>query len=191
MRRFISHAQTALLALSLPVVARTSAAQLATSLEIGLPAARGTNLSFLLIGVRVASIKPLKPFVPGIDWSLDVAPLYLIARSGFDLTYPISLGCKATFTPRAGVSALWDTPDGAAAGYNVGVGLVARTGPTTAVRVDFTQDWFRGQRFDPIVTMGFVVLWSAKPATSPPAPPHASAPCSTPPPSRVPHRRVS
>jgi hypothetical protein len=190
MRRFISHVQTALLALSLTVFARTSAAQLATSLEIGLPATLGTSPAALLIGVRVGS-NPFKPFVPGIDWSMEVAPVYLVARSGLDLTYPISLACKAILTPRAGVSALWTPEDGAAAGYNVGAGFVARTGPRVAVRVDITQDWFRGQRFDTIVTMGFVVWRSAKPATSPPALPHASVSCLTRPPSPVLHPPVS
>jgi len=174
------------------------AAQLATSFEVGLATVNPAraSLDLLLVGFRVGSIKP---FVPGVDWSIAVAPAafregFLLAKSALDLTYPISLGCGAILTPRTGLSALAGVGSGGAgavAGYNVGVGLVARAGPRWAVRLDITQDWFLGERFTPIVTIGFLWLRSAPPATSPPAPPHASAPCWARHPSLVPHRPVS
>lgn len=155
---------TALLVLALLISARASVAQVATSFEVGLPMVgpSQTSLALLLVGFRVASIKP---FAPGVDWSIAVVPIALVyglvlAKSDLDLTYPIPLGGGATLTPRAGASALvlggFAAPGGEAVpGYNVGVGFVARTGAKTAVRLDIARDWFREYGGLSILTIGF------------------------------------
>jgi hypothetical protein len=60
------------------------------------------------------------------------------------------LGREATLTPRVGGSALVLgglgelSGFGVTTGYNAGVRLVGRTGPTAGVRLDFTHHWFAG-----------------------------------------------
>jgi hypothetical protein len=156
-----------LIVLSLLVSARTGAAQLATSYEIGLPAVppEDASLDLLLVGVRVSSIKPLSP---GVDCEFIVLPVVLaqgvlIFASGFDATYPLPISRSVLIAPRVGVSVLavgaFSTSGGfeAEPGYNVGGGLVWRTDPKTAVRVDFGRHWFDEYAVN-VVTIGVVTV---------------------------------
>jgi hypothetical protein len=163
-RRSINWIHSTLLILALLVASEASAAQQAKWFEIGLPAVapNQASIDLLLLGVRVAS---LKPFVPGIDCSIVTLPVALtkgvvVLGLGFDATFPIRLDRGATLTPRVGGSAL---TEGSAerrgaevtTGYNAGVGLVARTSAATTVRLDITHHWLAGNLGVSIVTIGF------------------------------------
>ena len=163
MRRFIKGAHAALLITALLVLPRTSAAQLANWFELGLPAVGPDEASvgLLLLGVRVGSLKPL---VPGIDCSIVTLPValtqgVLVLGAGLDGAVPIRFG-GVTLIPRVGGSALTYGPaeERAAeviAGYNAGVGLVARTSAVTTVRLDVTHHWFADNLGVTIVSLGF------------------------------------
>ena len=162
MRRFSSHGETVLLALGLLVSARTSAAQLTTWYQAGLPAVpvEQMTLDLLMVGVRVASIKPL---VPGVDCEVVVLPMglahgVLVSGLGLDITYPLPVGRSVLIAPRAGASALAAavSPGGlyTEMGYNVGVGLVGRTDAKTVVRVDIGRHWFDEGFGVTLVTLG-------------------------------------
>ena len=167
MRRFISHVDSVLLALSLLVSARTSAAQVATSYEMGwpgVPVLDRMSPAVVLFGVRIASIKPL---VPGVDFQFVVPPVLLangllLVGLGLDVTYPLPIGRSAIISPRAGASSLLGGVlaeyDGLtiATGYNVGVGLVAGMDAKTAIRVDVGRHWFPEGLGGFVVTMGVV-----------------------------------
>jgi len=167
MRRSIKSVHAVLLTTALLVSARAGAAQVAKSLDIGFPFAASGETSALAVqvGFRVASITPL---VPGVDFSIATMPVALtlglaVLSSDLDVTYPIPLGTGAILTPRVGGSALvagllgpQEGGFGGAVGYNMGVGLVGRTGPTTAVRLDFTHRRFSGDFAVSSATIGFV-----------------------------------
>jgi hypothetical protein len=154
-----------LLILALLGSPRASAAQLAKWLELGLPAVAPNQASvdLRLIGFRVGSIRPL---VLGVDCSIATLPVALtrgvvVLGSVLDLTFPIPVSRWATLTPRVGGSALVLgglgelSGVGVTTGYNAGVGLVGRTSPTTAVRLDITHHWFADNLGVAIVTIGF------------------------------------
>ena len=192
MRRFIKFVHPALLTFALLLSARASAAQLVKSFEIGLPLTTPTrqSIDLLLFGIRGGSIKPL---VPGVDCSIATMPAaqavgVLVVGAGLDVTYPTPLARWATLTPRVGASALvlggLLAPGGfeVTTGYNAGVGLVARTDPKTAVRLDITHHWLPGNWATSVVTIGIVQMHERSESPSPPAPPPWSAPSPTPPP---------
>jgi hypothetical protein len=148
---------------ALLVSPKASAAQLAKWFELGLPAVspNEASIELLLLGFRVGSLKPL---VPGIDCSIVTLPVALahgvaVFGAGLDVAFPIRLG-GATLAPRVGGSALvYGSVEERGAevttGYNAGVGLVARTGPTTGVRLDITRHWLEGNLRLTIITLGF------------------------------------
>lgn len=169
MRRFSTSVHfPVLLTRTLLCSARPGAAQLAKSFDIGYPSwgpEGETHPLLLQVGYRAASIKPL---VPGVDFSIATLPValvlgFVVLPSDLDLTYPLPLGPGVILTPRVGgsvvVGGVIGSGDGSggfggSAGYNLGVGLVGRPGPTTALRFDFTH-----RRLDtPLssATIGFV-----------------------------------
>lgn len=164
MRKFISRSKTVLLALGLVASARAGVAQVATSYQIGLPAVPPEQLSMdlLMVGVRVASIKPL---VPGIDFEFLLLPAVLaqgalVFGSGLDATCPLPISRLVLIAPRAGASVLVAAAPGGLytePGYNVGVGLVGHTGAKTAVRVDIGRHWFDEYGVT-VVTIGVVTV---------------------------------
>lgn len=155
MRRSLKSVYSVILTLTLLVSARTGAAQLAKSLDIGYPFWAGgeTHPALLQVGYRAASIKPL---APGVDFSIATVPVALmfglvVVSSDLDLTYPLPLGAGAVVTPRAGGSVMvggvvgrgeYAGGFGGTVGYNVGIGLVGPIGPRTALRFDFTHRHF-------------------------------------------------
>jgi hypothetical protein len=156
MRRSTNSVHSVLLTFTLLLSARAGAAQLAQSLDIGFPffgPTGETHPALFQVGYRAASIKPLKP---GVDVSIATVPVALmfgliVISSDLDLTYPLPLGAGAILTPRVGGSVVvggvvgsgpYAGGFGGTVGYNVGVGLVGRTGPTTAIRFDFTHRHF-------------------------------------------------
>jgi hypothetical protein len=163
MRRSIKGVHAALLFSALLVLPRTSAAQIGKWFELGFPAVGPdeASIELLLLGVRVGSLKPL---VPGIDCSIVTLPVVLthgvlVLATGLDVAFPIRFG-GATLIPRAGGSALTYGPAEerfaeVIAGYNAGVGLVARTSATTTVRLDVTHHWLAENLGVTIVSLGF------------------------------------
>ena len=148
------------------VAARPAAAQLAKSVDVGLPFGPSgeTGAAAFQLGFRVAS---LKPQAPGVDFAIATLPVawaygIAVVSSDLDLTYPVPLGGGVTLAPRAGASVLVaalfapneEGGAGAMPGYNVGLGLVGRTGPTSAIRADFTRRSFDGVAVSS-VTIGF------------------------------------
>jgi hypothetical protein len=169
MRGTITSGHSIFLTTSLLACAATAHAQVARSLEVGLPFGPSGETTAIAtqVGFRVASTTPHRL---GLDFSIATTPLSLplgaiVVASDLDITYPIPLGNGVVVTPRAGGSALGavllggsDSDAGAAGtiGYNVGLGLVVQATSSTAIRVDYTQRRFNDQVEISSFTIGFV-----------------------------------
>src|SRR5881628_3649725 len=78
--------------------------------------------------------------------TLPVAAAYgvLVLGADLDASWTVALSDGVRLMPRGGVSSAFgvaldgDGGAGAVVGYNAGIGLLQRTSPTTAVRLDYT-----------------------------------------------------
>ena len=131
----------ALVALSLTSLSSADA-QRATSLEGGFITA--FEDAAFLIGLRITAVKPGS--LAGVDFSVStfpdaIADGFWILMPNLDIAAPVAIGSSAWLLPRVGVSALvgfGGGSGGAAAGGNVGIGLLGRTGERSGVRLDVT-----------------------------------------------------
>lgn len=138
----------ALLALSLTLQTEAPAqARRARSVEIGFLTQFEESDATVLIGYRTSSIKKGL----GFDFSIGTLPegfaeSFFVALAHFDLTAPISVGTRSWLLPRAGISGIvaggeffeGETAAGAAPGFNLGIGLLGRTGERNGLRLDVT-----------------------------------------------------
>lgn len=129
----------ALIALSLPVPTEAPA-QRAESLEAGL--LTSFEDAAFVMGYRATSVKQGRA---GVDFTVATAPQAY--ADGFvnlfmhvDLTGSISVGSRSWLLPRAGLSvlAVAGEDNGAAPGFNVGIGLLGRSSERHGLRFDVT-----------------------------------------------------
>jgi hypothetical protein len=134
-----------LIALLLTLAATAPAgAQTWLSVEGGLAGAGiGFEEPLPQLGIRVAGAKPNGL---NLDFSVALFPTLLaegglIAIPDLDIGYAVPVGDQVRIMARVGGSALAGVAGegaGAIPGYNVGVGALARIGPRTAFRFDYT-----------------------------------------------------
>ena len=125
------------------------------------------DLAFQL-GLRTSHLSPDGAF----DFALAIYPEALgqgalLSIMDFDVSGAFTLARGVWLAPRAGLSlglGIATEGFGAAAGYNVGGGLVVRASPVAALRLDYTyrrplyeETAFEGPSFSS-VSLGFVVL---------------------------------
>src|SRR2546428_2275571 len=90
-----------------------------------------------------------RPQGVGVDFALATLPVaaaygVLVLGADLDASWTVALRDGVRLMPRGGVSGAFgvaldgDGGAGAVVGYNAGIGLLQRTSPTTAARLDYT-----------------------------------------------------
>lgn len=138
---------SALITLVLLASSRPTLAQTAYSVELG--AVTAFDDAAVQIGARVA---PGRGAMSGADVALATFPDALaqglfLGMLDVDFAYGASVaGEKVLLFPRLGASAIFvvEGGGGAAAGYNLGVGVLFVTSPGLGVRLDYTYRRFAG-----------------------------------------------
>ena len=127
----------------------STVAQQATSFDAGVLGAANPfqpNAALGQVGLRVATVRPQ---TVGVDFALATLPVaaacgVLVLGADLDASWTVALSDGVRLMPRGGVSSAFgvaldgDGGAGAVVGYNAGIGLLQRTSPTTAVRLDYT-----------------------------------------------------
>ena len=148
----------------------SAVAQQAMSFDLGVlgPAnSFQTNPALVQVGLRVATVRPE---TVGVDFALATLPVaatygVLLLGADLDASWTVALSEGVRLMPRVGASSAFgvalgeDGGAGGALGYNVGIGLLQRTSPTTAVRLDYTYRRFGIDRESlalSSLTIGFV-----------------------------------
>ena len=91
----------------------------------------------------------MRPQTVGVDFALATLPVaaaygVLVLGADLDASWTVALSDGERLMPRGGVSSAFgvaldgDGGAGTVVGYNAGIGLLQRTSPTTAVRLDYT-----------------------------------------------------
>ena len=158
-------AVTLLLAAGAVVPARS---QVATSIEAGMLVAASEYDVFSTpqLGFRIATVKPRSV---GVDFSLATLPVgirqgLIVAMPDLDLGFAIPAGDRTAIVPRIGASAIVGFSSeggGAAAGYNVGIGLITQVSQKTAIRIDYTyRRLLGGEGGLPLSSLSLGVAWT-------------------------------
>lgn len=144
------------LVLALAFHGAVAAAQRVTAWEVGV-ASLDEGVRVLQLGYRASWTAP---GTLGVDVGVATAPVGLLAflvhgAVDLDFAYEVNLDPNVTLAGRAGGTALvWFGQEtaGVAPAYNVGVGLVGRSGEKGAIRVDIVRRWFPGEYSELSVT---------------------------------------